>query len=73
MDHTISFVLTIKEDDVDLTSRLQEILKPENDETISVEIRDEKELIIKCGNLKASSLYPLVDEFLKAYEIVKQI
>ncbi len=73
MDHTISFVLSIKDDDADLTCRLQEILKPENDETISIKIHDENELIIKCEKLKANSLYSLVDEFLKAYEIVKQI
>lgn len=73
MNHMVSFTLKIRDDDSELTNRLAEILKPENDQTILIETQNNNELTIKCERIKANSLYSLVDEFLNAYEIVKQI
>lgn len=73
MDSTLAFVLTVNDQDVAFIERLLQVLKPETDKTIELFKNESGELVVKCEELKVNSLYSLVDEFLKAYELVRKI
>jgi hypothetical protein len=73
MDSTLGFVLTVNDQDEAFIERLLQVLKPETDNTIELFNNESGELVVKCEELKVNSLYSLVDEFLKAYELVRKI
>ncbi len=73
MDDRISFDLFIDDLDAEFLVKLIKVLEPENDQSIEL-IRNEKnKLLIRCRETKLTSLYSLVDEFLKAHDLVKEL
>jgi uncharacterized protein (DUF169 family) len=59
-------------DDPQLLDKILKVAMPENDESCVMKIEN-GELIFKFQTDKLASIYSVVDEILKAYEIVKKI